>query len=270
MPTHEQFLENLNKIIKDLNKQQAELLAKRLSAAFVAGFRPGQQQGTAQPAMTDLQRRAIRNLAAENLGYIAEYNYALGKQLEGRTKELIAEGKGYADIRHEMKPYIEKTFGTDGTVTIDRRGQTRTVIQVGKDGSLTRVEKEITQPYTTNTEAYADMLSRTATHAAYEKGRAEGYQSQGYQKWRFVGPADERARAWHVALIGSVFEYGTSEGDMALEVLSEPNCRHRAVPFFDNPKWDTPDSFFEQQKQKAGLKFEDGEWGFVEKSPSPD
>lgn len=55
------------------------------------------------------------------------------------------------------------------------------------------------------------MLSRTATHAAYEMGRAEGYKASGYQKWRFVGPSDERARVWHGALLGRVFEYDSEE-----------------------------------------------------------
>lgn len=254
-------------IIDAMTKRQADILAKRLSAAFVLGIRAKPRlisSTTSTRKITDLQRRAVRELTTQQLGYITEFNQALGKQLTDKTRDLVAQGKGYADIRQEMMPYIEKTFGSDGTVTIDRIGQTRTVIEVSKDGSLSRVEKVITQKYTTNTEAYADMLSRTSVKSAYEKGRAEGYKNDGYTKWRFVGPMDDRARAWHTALIGRVFEYDTQESNMALEVLCEPNCRHRAVPFFDDPDLDTPAKVFEDQKAKAGLKFEDGEWTFGE------
>ncbi len=64
-------------------------------------------------------------------------------------------------------------------------------------------------------------------------------------------------------LIGKVFEYDTPESDIALGVLAEPNCRHRAIVFFEYPKLDTPDSFFEAQKQKPWLQFKDGERGFA-------
>jgi hypothetical protein len=38
------------------------------------------------------------------------------------------------------------------------------------------------------------------------------------------------------------------------------------VPYFDDPELDTPMSFFEEQKEKAGLYFDDdvGEWKFRE------
>lgn len=256
-------------IIDAMTKRQADILARRLSAAFVLGTRAKPRlissiTITSTRKITDLQRRAVRKLTTQQLGYITEFNQALGKQLTDKTRDLVGQGKGYADIRQEMMPYIEKTFGSDGTVTIDRIGQTRTVIEVSKDGSLSRVEKVITQKYTTNTEAYADMLSRTSVKSAYEKGRAEGYKNDGYTKWRFVGPMDDRARPWHTALIGRVFEYDTEESNMALEVLCEPNCRHRAVPFFDDPGLDTPAKVFEDQKAKAGLTFQGGEWTFGE------
>lgn len=261
MPSEtDQLIEQLKKSIAALTASQADALARQLSATFVLGYR----KSGSKTDISDLQRNAIKNLSKEQLGYIAEFNQALGKQLEGRVKELIAEGKGYADIRREMKPFIQEIFGPDGAVTIDRTGQTRQIIQVLSDGSLQRVEKTITQPYSASIDTYSDLLSRTATHAVYEKGRAWGYKSQGFKKWRLVGPADERARPWHVALLGRVFEYGTEESDMALEVLSEPNCRHRAIVFFDDPKLDTPEEFFTNQKEKAGLRFENGEWGFKE------
>lgn len=261
MPSdYELYLAEINAAIDRLNRMHAEILARRISAAFTTGFRATKTE----VQIGELQRRAIQNLAAENLGYITEFNSALGDKLARHLREVIKVGGGYEDIKRNMRPYLDEVFGSQGTITIDRTGQTRQVIGVDKFGNLHRIEKLITQPYSTTIENYSDMLSRTVTHAAYEKGRAEGYQSQGISKWRFVGPADERARAWHIALIGNVYEYDTSESDMALEVLSEPNCRHRAVVFFDDPKLDTPEEFFMNQKEKAGLQWKDDAWGFKE------
>ncbi len=112
------------------------------------------------------------------------------------------------------------------------------------------------------------MLGRTATHSAWVEGRAVSQQAAGFKKWRFVGPADERARDDHVAILGKVFEYGTEQSDLALQLLHEPNCRHRQVAFFDDPELDTPEEDFEEQKRKAGLYWDDenGKWNFRNKN----
>lgn len=248
----DEFIKEIKKTIAALTASHADILARQLSVAFVLGYR---KSGT-KVGISDLQRNAIKKIAAENLGYINEFNAALGKQLEGRVKELIAEGKGYNDVKKEMRTYIQEVFGHNGAVTIDRTGQVRTIIQVDQFGNLRRVEKTISQPYSASLESYSDMLSRTATHAAYERGRAEGYQSQGIRKWRFVGPIDPpRVRPDHAAVVGRVFEYDTPESDAAMEMLAAPNCRHRAIVVFEDERLNTPDNFYQTMKEKVGLRF---------------
>jgi SPP1 gp7 family putative phage head morphogenesis protein len=254
------LIDDIDQIIAAMKKRQAELLAKRLTGAFIAGFKtaPG------KPIVSEVQKNAIRLLATDQMGYISEFDSALGEQLKDRVKGLMAEGKGYEDVRKEMMPYIKETFGDSGTVTIDRIGQTRQIIEVGPDGSLTRVEKPITQAYSTNTKAYSEMLSRTSMHAATTKGRAEGYKAAGVERWQYVAVPDERVRPDHIALTGQVFEVGTIEEEMALEKLSEPNCRCRQVPFFSDTDLDEPQSTYDQQKENAGLYWDDAanEWAF--------
>jgi len=50
--------------------------------------------------------------------------------------------------------------------------------------------------------------------------------------------------------------------ELALKVMSEPNCRCRPVPFFDDKVMDTPKEAFDKEKEKSGVKFEDGKWTF--------
>lgn len=109
------------------------------------------------------------------------------------------------------------------------------------------------------------MLARTATHTAWEEGRAAQYQKMGLRFWRFAGPIDSRSRPDHAAVVGNVYEYGTPESDMALNLIREPNCRHRCVIFFNNPELDTPAEFFEKQKRKVGLYWDDDQekWKFI-------
>lgn len=88
----------------------------------------------------------------------------------------------------------------------------------------------------------------------------------GFSRWRFVGPSDERARPDHLAVLGQVFEYGTEQSDYALALLEEPNCRHRQIVYFPDEDLNTPASFFEDIKRKAGLYWDEEkeEWGFLE------
>ncbi len=260
MPSEiERYHEELSKVIEELNSQAADILAKRIAASFTLGFHATKTN----VQIGELQHRAIQKLSAEQLGFITEFNDALGKQLEMRLKEVINIGGGYEDIKRNMRPYIEEVFGPNG-VTIDRTGQTRQVIEVLGDGSLRRIEKSITQPYSASIETYSDMLSRTVTHQAYSRGRAEGYKSKGMNKWRYIAVQDERVRPEHLAMHGRVFEIGSDEEGMALELMSEPNCRCRQIPYFDDEKLNTPDATFEAQKEKFGLEFKDGEWAFKE------
>lgn len=252
--------DDIQAIIDRLNEAQGIALAKRISTTFTLGF-----QSTGARSISSLQKEQIKKVYKENLGRVAEMNDALGLQMERAIKERIALGGDHEAIRKDIIPMITEAFGDSGKITIDRTGQTRTVIEVGKDGTLRRVEKTITQPYTNNLKSYSEMLSSTASHQALEKGREAGYIKQGVKKWRPVG-GDERSRPWHQAIVGNVYEYGTEDSDMAEEILQEPFCRHRQIPFFDDPKFDTPASVFEKRKEDAGLFWdkEKGQWSLPE------
>ena len=82
------------------------------------------------------------------------------------------------------------------------------------------------------------------------------------KKVRFVGSNDERTRPWHSVLLGNTYDIGSDEYFMALDVLSEPHCRHRFIPFFDDPKFDTPQSVFDKRREESGVYFDDkkGQW----------
>ncbi len=243
------LIKDIEKEIEDMAAAQSDAMAKRLSAAFVAGYK-APVTGSKAPVLAELQLQTIKALSAENMGYLDEYNSALSNQLTAQVKILVAEGHGYEETKTAMLPYIESTFGKDGTVTIDRTGQTRSVVEIDKDGNLHRVDKTITQPFSASVESYTDMLARTSVHAGYAAGRSEGYKAIGLGKWRWSSVADERTRPDHRSLHGRVFEFGTQEADDAELILSEPNCRCRQIPFFDDPRLDTPQEVYDAQKER--------------------
>lgn len=260
----------INFLIAKINASQADTLAKLIAAAYVAGSRvvTSTVYSADKKRISELQERAIKRLTAEQFGYISEFNVAVGEQIAGKARELLRQEKGYAEISE----YTRKVFDSSENVIINNVGKTRKVIEIGKDGNLREVEKLITRPYTTTVDNYADMLGRTATHSAFEEGRAAGYQKLGLKFWRFVGPADERSRDRHVAVLGNVYEYGTEQSDLALRLLHEPNCRHRQIVFFNDEELDSPAELFEEQKKKAGLRWDDetGKWTFNKASkPKP-
>lgn len=277
----EVFGRNVDKTVRSLNATQAAALAIEISAGYVAGLQAGELKESFlkkkesflksySEELTVVQKQTIEKLSAEYFGYIAEFNEAAGEQLKNTAREIIkdqvAKGGSDAIIGDEIRAYADGIWGGSETVTIDRTGQTRTIIEVGKDRTLKKVEKEITRAYTTTVDTYADMLARTSTHAAYEDGRAAAYQEEGLEMWRFAGPVDERSRPDHSALVGEAYTYGTPESNMALSLMHEPNCRHRAIPYFNDPDLDTPPEEYEKQKEKAGLYFdeEEGKWAFKE------
>jgi hypothetical protein len=258
----ETFDRQVDQILLGVTATQSDELVRLITAYYKAGtddVRPNTR-------LTNVQKNAIKKLSAEHFGYIGEFNRNVGEQIKTKAKELLNQEKGYKEISEEIRQYAEDMFEGSEKVVIDNTGKSRTVFKVGKDGTIRKTSKIIERPYVTNTQAYSDMLSRTATHTAWEQGRATEYQRMGFDKFRIVGPTDERSRPDHVAVLGYVYEYGTEQGNYALSLLEEPNCRHRQIPVFGDSKLDTPMSFFEEQKEKAGLYFDDdvGEWKFRE------
>lgn len=254
MPTVEEVESKIDILIKQLNITQAEAMSKRLAAAFVAGSDSITSTiYSGDPELSEQQERAIKQLSAEHFGYISEFNRQIGEQLKTDAQDILRNSGGYKDIAN----YTKQIFEGQENVVIDHVGQTRKIIEVGKDGKLREVEKVITRKYVTTVDNYADMLGRTATHSAWAEGRVIGHQKLGFNFWRYVSVCDERSRADHCAVSGSVFKYGTPESDMALDMMHSPHCRCRAVVYFTDESLNTPMSFFEEQKKKAGLKYDD-------------
>lgn len=103
---------------------------------------------------------------------------------------------------------------------------------------------------------YSELLGEQASHASYEAGRKARLIEQGFDKWVFVGPADERARPWHVALLGQVFTWNTEQSSYAERCLQEPRCRHRAQIYNEN---DYDAKYWQKLKDDVGLYFDDAE-----------
>jgi hypothetical protein len=279
-----EFEAAVGKTIQQLNKEQAEALSVEIAAWFVAGLEGDQEEDKKKKkdkkgkdknpdeGLSDLQRETVRKMTDEKFGYISQFNQTLGDQLAAKAQEILKDHGGKEGGREEVtkliKDYVEQVFDGSETVVIDRTGQTKQVIEVGKDKKLKLVDHVITRAYHASPETYSTMLGRSAVHSAYEQGRAEAYQQDGLTMWRFVGPVDERSRPAHSAIVGEHYTYGTDESDLAMSLFDEPNCRHRSIPYFDDPDLDTPQEEYERIKDEAGLHWDEDkeEWAFEDKS----
>jgi hypothetical protein len=279
-----EFEAAVGKTIQQLNKEQAEALSVEIAAWFVAGLEGDQEEDKKKKkdkkgknknpddGLSDLQRETVRKMTDEKFGYISQFNKTLGDQLAAKAQEILKDHGGKEGGREEVtkliKDYVEQVFDGSETVVIDRTGQTKQVIEVGKDKKLKLVDHVITRAYHASPETYSTMLGRSAVHSAYEQGRAEAYQQDGLTMWRFVGPVDERSRPAHSAIVGEHYTYGTDESDLAMSLFDEPNCRHRSIPYFDDPELDTPQEEYDRIKDEAGLHWDEDkeEWAFEDKS----
>ena len=254
----ESFNSRIDQAIQALSINHASSLAAAISTYYRAGSEDSRkEQGKKKSNLSPLQEAAMQKLTAEHFGYMTGFDKGVGEAIKKRAVEILAQEGGYKEIKNEVKKYVAGVFEGKENVTINHVGQVKKVLNVDKNGKLFEVEKVIEREYVTNVDAYSDMLSRTATHKAFEQGRASEFQRIGIKKWRFVGSNDERTRPWHIALLGEVFEYGTEQSDYALQLLGEPHCRHRAIPYHDDPELDTPREFYQSQKDSAGLFWDD-------------
>ena len=257
--------EELNSIINDaivaITLEHSKILATNLLVYYKAGA-----DSVRKTKLSPLQYAAIDKLTKEHFGYLAEFNQAVGNQIRDKAKTILANNGGYDAIKKELIPYIEDIAIGKEQVIIDNRGKMRTVIGMDKEGKLYKTEVEITHVYKTNINAYAETLSRTSIHTAWEDGRHDEYRRMGFKRWRFLGPLDERARPWHSQCVGNIYEYGTEQSSLAEMLLREPNCRHRSIPIYDDPALDTPQEVYDKLKIKAGLHWNDtaSQWAFAE------
>jgi len=262
MAEEDGILSQIDEAIAALSIAHASSLAAAIATYYRAGSEDSRtEQDVKSKKLSPLQEAAIHKMTAYHFGYMSEFDKALGEAIKEKAREILRNEGGYKDIKAAVKQYVEDVFEGKEQITINHIGQKRIILKVDKNGKLYETEKIIKQEYVTNADAYADMLSRTATHKAFEQGRASEFQRMKFKFWRFVGSNDERSRPWHVALIGNVYEYGTAQSDMALSLLGEPHCRHRAIAYFGSDL-DTPQEFYDMQKKKAGLKWseEKNDW----------
>jgi SPP1 gp7 family putative phage head morphogenesis protein len=251
------YKKDIQDIVDKLNEDALQILAKRISINFVVGWR---STGNKAP-LSALQKGAITKVSEVQFGYLKSFNQAIGDQVETKIKENLASGGGYKSVKEE----IQKMFSGQETVSMDNTGKTRIEYDVARDGTITKREVTITQPYSTTVENYADTASRSIVHSAISKGRSASYQAQGQESWRWLSANDSRVRPAHMFLAGNVYTYGTPESDDALYMMENDfNCRCREIPFMNNPKYDTPMEEFEARKEKDGLYFDEDKeaWAF--------
>ena len=259
MMDYEVFENRINQIILELSIEHAGVLSMNIASHYMAG-----NDDIKISTLTKTQQVTIQNISAEHFGYMAEFDKALGEKLKENVKSIFEKEGGYKDVKEEILKHVDDVFSGKDTITINHVGQRRSVINVDKDGKLYQTEKVIQQPYTTTPEAYADMVSRTASHRALERGRADAMSKIGFNKFRYISACDERSRPAHCALSGSVFEYGTEQAEMALSLLGEPNCRCRTISYHDDIGLDTPASRFEKYKERMGVYWNEelNDWAF--------
>lgn len=257
--TEEEIDKVITEVIVSISAEQSEAIAMNILLFYKAGALD------VRPNRWSRQQQAVDKLQAEHFGYMSQFNNSVGEQIRGRARDILRSGGGYEEIQKDLVPYVQDVFKGKEKIIIDNRGKIRSEIRLDKYGKLYKKDIVIRNAYTTNVKAYTEMLSHTATHTAWEQGRLNEYQRMGFKKWRFAGPIkDERTRPWHAACVGNIYEYGTLESDLAMQLLCDVNCRHRAVPIFDDPELDTPMEYYDQIKADAGLYFDDEkeEWAF--------
>ncbi len=230
-------------------KRAVEKLAKLLTVSYYVGAEKAIKEVGADVRITSLEIRALEKLIEQDVApAIKEMYEFLERDVKSVIEEGIREGLTYDEISTRLKERLRTTFGEE--IHFDRRGKLREEIYVDRRGRLRVRQVEITRTKTLKLDDYADLLARTNVKKAYALGHREGYVTAGLRKWRYRSVADERTRPHHLALHGRVFEVGTVEEELALRVMSEPNCRCRPSPYFDDPKLDTPQEVFEQEKKK--------------------
>lgn len=278
------FTKSLKSAFSQLETSQAEALSIEIAANYVAGRTAGEKHKSTLPAqplpaeglpaktipalrsadpeeeeegLPTEDKAEIALLVALFLGYVKGFNKVAQTQILAEVEGMVTAGK----TQDEIKKYVDSIFEGKENIVIDNVGKTRKELYVDKNLKISEVEKVITKKYSSSLENYAQLLGERASHASYEAGRKAYLINQGYSDWIFSGPADERARPWHVSLLGEVYEYGSEQSQYAERCLSEPRCRHRRVPYYGDSR-DVPAERWQKLKDDAGLRWseEKEEW----------
>lgn len=249
------FKKSLKSVFDQIKKDQAEALSIEISANFIAGMSAAEthksfkSEDPEEEGLTTEEKAEIAALIALYLGYISSFNDKARNQILSTVKKMGQSGSS----PEEIKKYVDNVFSGEESIKIDNTGKKKKEIYVDKDLKLSEVTKIVEKPFYAGVLTYASMLGSNASHVSYEAGKKTQNISAGYSDWVFVGQVDEKARPWHVALLGEVFEYGSEQSSYAENCLKEPNCRHRAHVYFGDPAKDTAPEKWEKLKENAGL-----------------
>jgi len=259
------FEHKLTQAFEQIKKDQSEALSIQISVNFTAGMSAAAKHKSIksedpqeEDGLSEEDKAEIAAMTALYLGYISEFNNKAQDQVLSKVQEIIDEG-GDQD---EIKQYLDDVFSGKESIVIDNTGQERKEIYVNKNLKLLEVTRTVENPFYSSVDSYVALVGATVAHTAYEAGRKAQYQNQGYDQWVFTGPADEKARPGHVALLGQVFTWGAKQSGYAERCLREPRCRHRAEVYWNDPKIDKSSEYWKQLKDEAGLYWDEekGKW----------
>jgi hypothetical protein len=270
------FEHDLKQAFDQIKKDQSEALSIQISVNFTAGIsaaanhksiKSGDPQ---EEGLTETEKAEITLLVATYIGYISEFNDRAQEQVLNRVREIYQAGGGPFGIPEEtvqeIKQYLDDVLSGKENIVIDNTGQERKEIYLDKNLNLSEVTRTVEKPFYSSVNSYVALMGANVSHTTYEKGRKSYYQNQGFNKWVFVGPADERARPWHVALLGEVFIYGTTRSEYAERCLQEPRCRHRGNIYYGDER-DVPAEKWQQLKDKNGLYWDEENKKWAMKGP---
>ena len=253
-PEEEEAIRVLQELIiaktNEAKKRAVQVLAKYITVSYYLGAEKAISQLELPIQPTSIGVQGLDAVINELSPVLEETFGFLAKDLTDVIEQGIKNNMSYQQIKQQQEKL--RTFGN--RIPFQRAGQYREIVEVSPTGRLRLVRKKIKRNITISTEKYADMLARTAAKKAYALGHIEGYKAGGIRKWRYTAVADERTRPHHLALHGKVFVVGSKEEQLALRVMGEPNCRCRPIPFFDDPRYDTPAEVYEREKQEWATK----------------
>ncbi len=235
----------------EARKRIIKILAKYITVSYYLGAERAVKQHNLPILPTSIGVQGLDTVINELLPVLEETIGYLAKDLTDIIEKGIQNNLTYWQIKEQLRQKLETDFGK--RIPFRRKGMLRERVEVSPSGELKLVQKKIKRNITISTDAYANMLSRTATKKAYALGHIESYKTAGLAKWRYLSVADERTRPRHLALHGKIFTVGSEEEQLALKVMGEPNCRCRPIAFFDN-EFDTPKEVYELEKKEWATK----------------
>lgn len=248
--------EELERAVRAFIEARTQETADRV-ASLMAGHAAWAYEGGAEQAFKHLGLR-IRDSPVPTARLepvmeqaAAEISGTFGSIANGLLEDLhdgIERGRSYPEIRTALTRRLDSYF-KDG-IPFENKGKWRREIKVAPNGKMTVTKHRIKRNVTISTTNYADILTKTVAKRAYAQGHIAGYESAGIKAWRYACVADERTRLRHLALHGRVFVIGSPDEALALEVMGEPRCRCRPVPYYGDPNLDTPEEVYRQERAR--------------------